>query len=179
MGLKSRGLPALKARLAELVPQLFEAYTDYGRRNDMETDEIEEVLGPPCDPADIDALEAELGVALPPSYRAFLSLYSHWLGVPGCGGADLLGPGEHRSEHVKRTLAWKSTMFDEFESTNPIEQGAVPLAIGDDRNMILFEGEPRDDGEISIVHYYLTEAETRYADLVEMFTALVEQYRED
>jgi hypothetical protein len=136
------------------------------------------VLGPPCDPADIDGLESDLGIALPPSYRAFLSLYSHWLGVPGCGGADLLGPAEHRSEHVKRTLAWKSTMFDEFESTNPIKDGAVPLAIGDDRNIILFEPPARADGELAIVHYYLTGAEERYGDLVEMFTALVDRYRE-
>lgn len=177
MGSKPRGLAALRTRLAELTPRLFEAYAEYGRRMDMETDEtFDEALGPPCSPAEIDALEAHLGIALPPSYRAFLELYSHWLGVPGCGGADLLGPAEHRDAHVRETLAWKSTMFDEFEDHNPIKAGAVPLAIGDDRNMILLERPVRADGEMSVVHYYLTEAEGRWSSLIEMFEDLIQDF---
>lgn len=89
----------------------------------------------------------------PPSYRAFLSLYGKWEGLPGCGGADLLGPDDHRSPHIKKTLAWKSDMFAEFEPENPIEKGAIPLALGDDRNMVLLEPPARADGEMDVVEY--------------------------
>ncbi len=146
-------------------------------------DTFDEVLGKPCTEGEIDELEAELGKRLPPTYRAFLSLYNHWLELPGCGGADLLGPTEHRNPHIAATLGWKSDFlgwksdfFVEFEGPekNPLAKGAIALAVGDDRNMILLEEPRRADGELQIVHYYLTEETERYGDLIEMFTALIQ-----
>jgi len=176
MGFKPRGLGSLKAQLAKLTPKLFASDKAFAEKNGCPTDEtFEGALGAPCSTEEIDALEAELGKTLPPTYRAFLSLYSHWLGVPGCGGADLLGPKEHRDPHVRKTLGWKSDFFTEFEGAdnNPLAKGAIPLAVGDDRNMILLEEPRRADGELQIVHYYLTEEEHRYGDLIEMFKALI------
>ncbi len=178
MGFKSRGPTDFAARFKDIVPQLYKADEDYGLRNGIEPyGTFEEALAPACTPEQIKELETFLGQALPPSYRAFLSVYGGWDGLPSCGGAPLLGPAQHQSEHVRNTLGWKSTMFDEFEPTNPIAAGAIPLAIGDDRNMYLLEPPVRDDGEMDIVKYYLTEEEGRYANLLELFERLLADYR--
>lgn len=180
MGFKPRR--DLEATIARLVPELYDAYVAYGKRHDLWDDQtFAEALGEPCTAAQIAALDHKYEAVggLPPSYRAFLELYGHWEGVPGCAGADLLGPEGHTDPHIVETLGWKSDFFVEFEGAdnNPLAKGAIPLVVGDDRNMILLEQPRRADGELQVVQYYLTEEVNRYGDLVEMLSALIRRYR--
>lgn len=168
------------AALADIVPKLYAADEQFGIDNGIDPYQtFEEALGAPASASEVDELEMFLRRRLPPSYRAFLSLYNGWHGVPGCGGADLLGAAGHRDPHVQNTLRWKSDMFNEFEASNPIEAGAIPLAIGDDRNMILLEGPARADGEMDVVKYYLTGEEGRFSDLLAYFQDALRQATED
>jgi len=180
MGFKRRGGGDFATEMASIVPKLFSANEKYCVAHGIDPYQtFEEALAPPCTESEIEALEAFLAQRLPPSYRAFLSVFGGWEGVPGCGGADLLGPAGHRDAHVRSTLSWKSDMFNEFEPRNPIALGALPLAIGDDRNMILLEPPMNSDGEMAVVKYYLTTEEGRFKNLLEYFEDQLRQHQND
>ncbi len=172
MGLKARpgnSQLAMRRKLAVLVPKVFEAECEYERQQGFyDGQTLEEELGAPASEVQLRALEAHLGVALPPSYRAFLSLYNGGSFGFG-GGAPILGTEDHKTPHTVSTVQWKSNMFNEFEPVNPLELGAIPFLIGGSRNMILLEPPVRSDGEMDVVEYYLTAEEGRHPSLVAFF----------
>jgi hypothetical protein len=128
-------------------------------------------VGKPRSKKEIDALEKFLGRPVPPSYRAFLSLYGFW---DGFCGTKLLGPADHRDKYVRAILKRKSGLFHEFERVNPIEAGAIPLAMGDDRPMVLLVRPVRANGEMDVVEYDVTKEMWRYPDLVTFMKARLE-----
>ena len=158
----------LEARMRELVPKIFAADVELGRRWGIESLPFEQVVGPPASEADIAALERSLGRPLPPSYRTFLATYGRW---EGFAGTDLLGVKDHGNPHIKRRCADLSALFDEVKVADPLEAGAIPIGLSDGRNAILLEPPLRDDGEMDVVTYVTTEAQARHSDLLALFEA--------
>jgi hypothetical protein len=171
---------AYRRQLQKLVPAWFEADQELARQLEEEDGDpgpsdpaipIERALGKPCTARDIAALESFVKAPLPPSYRAYLSLYGSG---PKSFGSPL-GPGEHRSKALRRALRAKSDLFDELAKSNPIAAGAIPfIADGDSREMLLFvHARPRAGrvrgGGMVLVEYDITEPVGRYADLVAYF----------
>ena len=158
------------AKLAKLVPAVWEVGRTFAKQSGIEDDEsFEDALGRPSKAADVDALEKELGKPLPPSYRAFLTLYGGWRGF--AGGCDLLGAKAHGNAENKRR--WKEWLehFAEFEDRDLAKEGVIPIGLGDGRNTVLLEPSKRRKGEWDFVEYHLTEEEGRYPSLVALLEA--------
>ena len=155
----------LRADLAKLVPKYFAAVCALTRSQGAEPDDsFEEAFGGPCSAAAIAALEKTY--ELPPSYRAFLSLYGNREGACPTGG--ILGPRDHRDAHIKKTLRDKSALFDDDD---PIAAGAIPLIAGDSRKLVLFVPPRRKDGEMDVVDFDITQEMSRAKNLVAFFRA--------
>jgi hypothetical protein len=155
--------------LRVLVPRVFQAEVAFARANRLDDGiTFDESVKPPATDAQLDALEERLGTRLPPSYRAFLSL---WDGADFGfgGGAAVLGTEDHADARIEKTLQNKRALFAEFEPVNPFDRNPIPFVVGDSRNLILFEPPARDDGEMDVVEYYLTGEEGRHGDLVAFF----------
>ena len=83
-----------------LVRRVFEAEVAFARANQLDDGvSFDESVNPPATAAQLDALEQRLGTRLPPSYRAFLSLWNGATFSFG-GGASVLGTEDHASAHV-------------------------------------------------------------------------------
>lgn len=90
-------------RMEALIQRLYRVRQQY---YDLIEAGVEQVLGSPADPARLDALEAELGQELPPSYRLFLTLHdgwAHWEGDIHMLSVEQMRGGEY-GEWVRR---WK------------------------------------------------------------------------
>ena len=170
-------MEAIVDKLRVLVPRFFEVECAYCRAHDLyDGQTFGESTRPPATSAQLDALEASLGRALPPSYRAFLSLWNGASFAFGAG-ADLLGTEDHAKPHVRSAIENKRALFTELESRDPFSEGAIPFLAGDSRVLILFEPPVRDDGEMDVVSYYLTRAEHRDPDLVAFFERQIALHR--
>jgi hypothetical protein len=142
----------------------------------MPANPIESELGKPTSKKDIDALEKQLGRPLPASYRAYLA----------CFGSEKkdsfnapLGPADHQSKETKEALARKSSFFDEFEETNPIEDGAIPFILQPDtRKSVFFVPPMRKNGEMDVVDYDITEEQQRFKDLHAYFSGELDVLRD-
>ena len=155
--------------LAALVRGVWDVAKQFEKQSNINDDEtFEEALGKPSKPAEIAALEKELGITLPPSYRAFLELHGGWRGF--AGDCDLLGPATHQSAARKRRWNEWLGLFAEFEDRDLKKEGVVPIGIGDGRNTVLLEPSKKRKGNWDFVEYYLTEEEGRYPS----FDALLE-----
>jgi hypothetical protein len=170
-------MTTLADKLRVLVPRFFDVETEYCKANDLyDGQTFAESTKPPATPEQIATLEARLGKPLPPSYRAFLSLWNGASFGFG-GGADILGTEDHARPHIQNTINDKRALFTEFESRDPWDEGAIPFVVGDSRNVLLFEGPVRADGEMDLVSYYLTGEEHRDRDVVAFFERQIAAYQ--
>jgi hypothetical protein len=165
-------------QLRVLVPRVFQAEVAFARANRLDDGiTFEESVKPPATTAQLDALEKRLGTPLPPSYRAFLSLWNGATFSFG-GGAAVLGAEDHVNANIEKTLGDKRALFAEFASVNPFDRNPIPFMVGDSRNLILFEPPAREDGEMDVVEYYLTGEERRHGDLVSFFRSQLARLEE-
>ena len=166
----------LREELRVLVPKVFQAEVAFARAESLDDGiTFDESVKPPATAAQLDALEKRLGARLPPSYRAFLSLWNGATFSFG-GGAAVLGTEDHASAHIEKTLRNKRALFAEFESMNPFDRNPIPLMVGDSRNLILLEPPAGDDGEMQVVEYYLTGEEGRHGNLVAFFRSQLSRF---
>jgi len=161
---------AIVERLRVLVPRCFELEQELARARGLDDGfAFDEAVKPGATAEQLAALEARLKRPLPPSYRAFLSLWNGASFGFG-GGAAVLGTEDHHAPHLQQRLRDKQALFAELAAASPFVSEPIPFLVGDSRNMILFEPPVRDDGELDLVSYYLTTAEHRDRDVVAFFT---------
>jgi hypothetical protein len=167
-------MSALVSELRRLVPRLYEVERAYARALGIDDGvTFEESVQPPAGAEQIAALERRLGAPLPPSYRAFLSLWDGARFDLG-GGAAILGTADHGTPLIQSRIADKRALFAEFAAgVDPFRAGAIPFLLGDSRNMVIFEPPVRPDGEMDLVSYHLTKEEHRDPDVVAFFARAI------
>ena len=152
-----------------LVPRYFAVERAFARASGVDDGaQFADVVQPGASAEQIAELEARLGRGLPPSYRAFLSLWNGASFDFGAGAA-VLGTADHHDAHIQQRIRDKRALFAEFGSADPFDAAPIPFMVGDSRNMILFESPVHPDGDMDVVTYYLTTAEHRDRGLVPFF----------
>jgi hypothetical protein len=160
---------AIVEELRALVPRYFAVERAFARASGVDDGvAFEDVMKPGASAEQIVELEARLGRALPPSYRAFLSLWNGARFDFGAGAA-VLGTGDHHDAHIQQRIRDKRALFAELAAADPFDAAPIPFVVGDSRTMILFESPVRADGDMDVVTYYLTNAEHRDRGLVAFF----------
>lgn len=134
--------------------------------------------GPASEQA-ILAAELVLGRRLPDSYRAFLLVRD---GIRYFDGdSHILAVADLTSDWVKDVCADKAELFVEFEDSNPLAKGAIPILIGEDSNALLL-WLPDEAGKGMFVEYDSVERIDEYATLFDYIredTELVEEMVEE
>jgi hypothetical protein len=153
---------AQRALLAHVVSDLVAALREY---DELVFDEIlSHDLGVPATQGQIEALERNLGISLPPSYRVFLELHNGWSDF--AGGAKLLSCEDHGSQ-------WVSARIDEWadltdDDANPFAHGAIPVLLGLDESsfLVIDPREKREQREMDLVMYDYMQEERRFPDFL-------------
>jgi cell wall assembly regulator SMI1 len=143
----------------------------------------EQQLGSPAPESRIVDLETGLGRPLPPSYRAFLSMYNGWrMGVSGA--TDLLSVEEMldgpRAERVRewRQLAQKLAQKYAGDEAEVVARALV-IGVSDvTPTRVLLDPETIDaNGEWRLVEYYYG-VEQVYPSFLSWLEATVEEFRQ-
>ncbi|RUV71948.1 MAG: SMI1/KNR4 family protein [Mesorhizobium sp.] len=140
----------------------------------------EESVPPPARPATerkIEIFEKKCGFPLPAAFRAFLLLHDGWPDFDG--DAAIFGTGGRNQEWIEETLddLWEN--FEDFGKENPIEEGAIPIVLGEDANTSLFMWPPDKEkgGEATFREYRLAELTHSYADFDEYLVHFLKSLR--
>ena len=135
----------------------------------------EQSLGPPAREDELRQIEARLKRQLPPSYRAFLSLYDGWKMIDG--GLDLLSVSEllNGPQHAQ-IQEWQQQMWKAGDTV-----AARSLVIGVSHitpTRYLLDPETSDDGgEWQLVqHHKIVEAEV--PSFLQWLEESVDEYRQ-
>jgi hypothetical protein len=151
-------------RLLEIIGEIQAAHVESDRL--MFDEQMPHELGPPCSPAQLEALETKLGRPIPPTYRAFLELHDGWENL--VGDAKILAVEDHGSKWVKKRLDGLSVLFHDTDD-DPIAKGAIPVVLGvDARQFVLLDPDVRHaDGELDYVDYDLVRERRRLPSLIQ------------
>lgn len=135
----------------------------------------EQVLGDPCPPEIIQALEKALDRPLPPSYRCFLELFNGWQMVDG--GVDLLSAHELLDGPKKQHISdWQTKMAyggDEVAARSLVigVSTITPTKYLLDPEMVNF------DGEWQFVQHH-NEVEAEISSFLEWLEESIDEYNE-
>ncbi|HEU5136390.1 MAG TPA: SMI1/KNR4 family protein [Steroidobacteraceae bacterium] len=162
--------PELTKRVAAAVKAGMEARSKFYAAID-EPDEQQ--LGPPTSPALIEKLEQKVGLALPPSYKAFLTLYDGWRMVDAVTDLmpveDMLsGP---RADDIRK---WQQ---DALKWGDEVCGKGLVIGYSDisQSRIILHPLRRNDDGEWRLYETYKDE-ETEYDSFIAWLEYCVDHY---
>jgi len=139
----------LAARIAHAVTEGRQARSAYYASIDLPD---EQVLGPPADEAQLQALEKQLDRTLPPSYRQFLAQHDGWRMVNGAmdllSVAELMGGARHA-----RIDKWQKQML---ASGDTVAANALVIGASDitPTRLLLDPDTLTEGGEWLLIRYH-------------------------
>ena len=147
--------------LQVLIDELVAALLRY---DVLRFDEVQQrELGPPANADELSRLSQVVGFALPPSWRAFLSLHNGWSNFRGA--ANILSTEECVAPWVKqRVRDWEELLEGQ---ANPFGDGRHPVLLGvaESSFLVVDPATVRADGEMSFIMYDYLQEEHRFPDL--------------
>lgn len=152
-----------KTQLQTLINEISTCLNEYDRL--VFDEQFPHELAAPATAEQITQLEHQLGLRLPPSYKAFLELHNGWSDL--AGGSKLFACEDHNSQWVKNRIEeWRDVYEgDEF----PFSQGIIPLVLGKDESSFLGI-DPKavqENGEMDLVLFDYLKEQSRFKNLVE------------
>lgn len=127
-------------------------------------DEVQQrELGPPATEDELAQLSHVVGFALPPSWRAFLSLHNGWRDFRGA--AKILSTADCTAPWVKqRVRDWEDLLDGQV---NPFGDGRQPVLLGMEESsfLVVDPTTAQSDGEMSFIMYDYLQEEHRFSDL--------------
>ena len=120
-------------------------------------------LGQPATADELAYLSHLLGFALPPSWRAFLSIHNGWSNFRGT--AKILATADYVAPWVRQRIKdWEDLLEGRV---NPFGDGRRPVLLGTEESsfLVVDPATTRPDGEMSFIMYDYLHEEHRFPDL--------------
>lgn len=133
---------------------------------------IVQTLHPPASPKQIDALEAHLDVALPPSYRELLGICNGWSGF--AARVDLLSVEQQmQGEYARYIHRWRGIQWAYGESV-PVEAIIFGIELGTNKARLFDIATADASGEMQAIWWQDGELH-RYDNLTDMLEQYVDR----
>ncbi len=157
----------MNQQLQVIIPQIFELHEEYRRLRKLK---LSQTINPPANAAEIAALEAHLGMKLPPAYRDFLEICNGWVGFNGklC---FLSVAQQLEGEYAHYVQQWQGEQ-KEYGELVPVEGLVVAIALHSNFAYLLDARKRDAAGEMEAVWWDDGE-QHRYKSLFDLF----EQHR--